>query len=205
MKSNVIALEKNMDFDVIYNEIDKVCVYNDLDKKSGLRLRLLTEELLGLIPHFMEYCNGELWVENQDSNYEIHVSFIANEPTDLEKERLIDISNTRKNAAYVGIMGKIRGLIEGMIEGYKLGVKAGLTCSDQDVQGFYMAGAYNTPSYSVVWNLNNYSKNVNEDHQNGDKEEEWDELEKSIIANLADDLSVGIAGNKVDLIVKKAF
>ena len=33
--------------------------------------------------------------------------------------------------------------------------------------------------------------------------EEWDELEKSIIANLADDVTVGINGNNVEMIITK--
>ncbi len=36
-------------------------------------------------------------------------------------------------------------------------------------------------------------------------EERWDELEKSVIANLADDVSVGIVGTTVEMTVTKAF
>ena len=33
----------------------------------------------------------------------------------------------------------------------------------------------------------------------------WDELEKSIVANIADDIKVKIIGKKVEMIVSKAF
>ena len=33
----------------------------------------------------------------------------------------------------------------------------------------------------------------------------WDELEKSIIANLADDVRVSVSGNNVELIIEKAI
>ena len=36
-----------------------------------------------------------------------------------------------------------------------------------------------------------------------EKEEAWDELEKSVITKIADDVIVGIQGRKVDIIVKK--
>lgn len=39
---------------------------------------------------------------------------------------------------------------------------------------------------------------------NGPKQE-WDGLEKSIIANIADDVEIGIAGYTVDMTVLKTF
>ena len=35
--------------------------------------------------------------------------------------------------------------------------------------------------------------------------EAWDELEKSVIAKIADDVIVGLKGKRVDIIVKKSF
>ena len=35
--------------------------------------------------------------------------------------------------------------------------------------------------------------------------DEWDELEKSIIANIADDVSVGINKDMVEMIITKRF
>lgn len=40
---------------------------------------------------------------------------------------------------------------------------------------------------------------------NPKKEEEWDQLEKSIVAKLADNVIVGVMGKKVDIIIKKEF
>ena len=61
-------------------------------------------------------------------------------------------------------------------------------------------GCYADPTgYSNAWSLSNY--------RSGTKEEtkEWDELEKSIIAKLADDVIVGIIGEKVEIVIKKKF
>ena len=38
-----------------------------------------------------------------------------------------------------------------------------------------------------------------------DNEEPWDELEKSIIANLADDVTVAVKGNNVEIVITKDF
>ena len=51
-----------------------------------------------------------------------------------------------------------------------------------------------------IWTLANYRQNVSKE-----KDEEWDELEKSIIANIADDVQVGLQGSKVEITVKKTF
>ena len=53
---------------------------------------------------------------------------------------------------------------------------------------------------SPLWTLNNYREKVSQE-----KGEKWDELEKSIIGNIADDILVGMDGTKVEITVKKAF
>ena len=50
----------------------------------------------------------------------------------------------------------------------------------------------------------NYRESFDSNAQ-AEKQEAWDELEKSIIAKLADDVIVGVLGGKVDIVVKKKF
>ena len=47
------------------------------------------------------------------------------------------------------------------------------------------------------WSLSRYQL------QKDAKEEEWDELEKSVVAKLADDITVGVKNGKVELVIKK--
>jgi len=61
---------------------------------------------------------------------------------------------------------------------------------------FYRYGMIEHP----VWSLEKYSEEAKKAQG-----EPWDELEKSIIANIADDVLVGVQGKRVDIIVKKAF
>ena len=53
---------------------------------------------------------------------------------------------------------------------------------------------------SVVWSLNDY-----QDKARKEKGEQWDELEKSIISNIADNVLVNLQGDKVEIVVKKDF
>ena len=53
--------------------------------------------------------------------------------------------------------------------------------------------------YIYSWSLFNYKTAVEE------KEDEYAELERSIVAKLADDIIVGVRGNNVEIVVKKSF
>ena len=58
---------------------------------------------------------------------------------------------------------------------------------------------------SVDWSMVDYRNHVKKENGNNESTEAWDELEKSIIANIADDVKVKILGNKVEIIVFKNF
>ena len=50
---------------------------------------------------------------------------------------------------------------------------------------------------TYTWSFNQYKENIGKD------DEHWDELEKSIVANLADDVQVGIMNDSVEMIIYK--
>ena len=55
-----------------------------------------------------------------------------------------------------------------------------------------------------TWSMQKYQRGLESMKQdNVEPEEAWDELEKSIVANIADDVLVGIKNNTVELIIKK--
>ena len=68
----------------------------------------------------------------------------------------------------------------------------------------YMGDMYDSCSIQgdeVVWTLNDYVKKVSSNKEN----EEWDELEKSIIANVADNVVVSIRRHRIEVTVSKTF
>jgi hypothetical protein len=59
---------------------------------------------------------------------------------------------------------------------------------------------------AVVWSMALYKEDVqNHISENEKASEAWDELEKSIVANIADDVKVKIIGNDVEMIIIKSF
>ena len=53
-----------------------------------------------------------------------------------------------------------------------------------------------------LWSLNRYRSAVKEGKAPA---ENWDELEKSVIARLADDVQIGISGQNVEMVIYKKF
>jgi hypothetical protein len=55
--------------------------------------------------------------------------------------------------------------------------------------------------YAYLWSLDQYRSTVDR----SERAEEWDELEKSVIASVADDVVVGVKGKRADIVVIKKF
>ena len=198
MKSDVCTLSHDSaDLYRILDEVEKTAQYNRLDKKETGRLRLLAEELIGMIPELLEFGSGTFWTESDGKTYELHVSLTPAETMNSERrEKLLAVSSSGKNAAAVGIMNKIRIAAELMMLDYaEVSAEIPLACE------FYNMGMTTMPmSLENSWSLNAYRVQAKKE-----KTEAWDELEKSIIATIADDVLVGIQGKRVDIIVKKTF
>ena len=193
MKTDVFKFTDNTDeLERMLDETEKTAKYVGLDKKQTIRLRLLAEELMGMLPEMMEYCSGEFWIESVDKQVELHVSVKLDDMLSADRDKLLSVSTSGKNAAAKGIMGKVRAAAEMMlIEYFSL---------PADMQyDFYNMGMSDPYYYANAWSLNQYKAAV------AQNTEAWDELEKSIIANLADDVIVGIKGKQADIIVKKNF
>lgn len=194
MKSDVYELEKSMtDFHKIPAEAERVAVYNRLDERQSGRLRLLSEELIGMLPELLEFGDGEFWIENDGKKYELHVCVTPNSVTDLDKDKILSVSRTGKNAAAKGIINKIRIAAQMMLMSYEE------STSEYPFEFYDMGMITGMRHYTNAWSLASYKE------QASGHKEKWDELEKSVIANLADDVIVGITGKKVEIIVVKNF
>jgi hypothetical protein len=62
-------------------------------------------------------------------------------------------------------------------------------------------GGVDSADYNYYWSLEQYKQEVEKEKQT----DAWDELEKSVIASVADDVIVGVKGKKADIIVVKKF
>ena len=202
MKTDVCRFEREVpDIGSITDLAAKSAAYNGLDKGQELKLTLLCEELVEMLPNLLIYGNGEFWIENNGNEYRLHTVVEADQLISAtDREDILSVSTSGRNAAAVGIMNKIRIAAEVMIAAYAESEGTSDMVYPDSHYSFYEQGRFVDPiGYSSEWSLEKYRSEV----QKGS--DAWDELEKSIIANMADDVTVGIIGGKVEIVVKKTF
>ncbi len=171
-----------------------------LDKKPVLHLRLLSEELFGMLRGIAGDVKAEYWIETEGKSFELHMKSDI-KMTDEAKSQLLAASSSGKNSAAIGFMGRIKV----MIADFLLASSEVMPYAMMNTASAYpMGNALN--STSSAWSLIDYKTDVKK-HLDDSKEasEAWDELEKSIVANVADDVKVKIVGKNVEIIVCKAF
>ena len=118
-----------------------------------------------------------------------------------KRNSLIEVSTSGKNAAAKGIMGKLKEIVELYWLGYNDGVEDSTGIDFSTYTGMAMSTMSSTAG-STRWTLSDYRSKI-ECQKDSGKGEEWDELEKSIVANIADDISIGIKGETVMIVITK--
>lgn len=191
MKSTVVNISREQDnLNGILSESKKTCAYAGLDAKQELRIRLLAEELIGMLKEMSSEFEGEFWIEQNGTKFELITQIYTYDVMDKKTKRgYIEVSSSKKNAAAKGIMGRIRHVAENF-----------LYSEDAAYNANYISYQLESDALSGnIWSLNNYK-----DSQET-ASEPWDEIEKSIVANLADDVTVSVKGKSVEIIITKSF
>ena len=186
---------------------DNYAWHAGLDKRDTLRLNLLVEETLGMVKAMVNDFYGQLWFSGDDSACEIHLEATANMDSGRRQE-LISVSSSGKNAAAKGFMGMLGDVISGAL--HNMGRAVDTACSESAMSGNIIVpeGAGNPNLYDLtpVWTLDQYRANVEKGRLESDKlEQAKQDLEKSIVANLADDIVVGVKGDRIELVITKRF
>ena len=207
MKSEICPLNNELiSLNIILKEVESFTKKCELSEKEALKIRLWAEELKGMLPSLVENFEGVFWLENEGSNYEIHVEFDVAEMSFEKRNKLVAFSSSGKNEATKGIMGKIRAVAETMMlaisePATSLGVP--YYGAEHMTLGFIYVDPASVVenSYMYSWSLNNYKSDVYKE----EIKEASDELEYSIVANLADDILVGVKGKFVEITIKKTI
>lgn len=177
-----------------------------LDRRDALRLDLLAEETLGMMKGVVEAFHGQLWFEGDAAQCAIHLQATAKLDAG-QKHELISVSSTGTNAAARGFMGKLGELIAGAVYRYGQAVEDASKVYGPQYGALDVAGM-STPiaaDLMPVWTLQQYRSNLEDDRGIGEVDAAWDELERSIVARLADDIVVGVRGDSIEMIITKRF
>lgn len=176
-----------------------------LDGRNALRLELLVEETLGMVKTMLDSFYGQIWFTADGRDVEIHFEATADMDAD-KKEELLSVSSTGKNVAAKGFMAKLGEMISGALHsaGRSIDAYGQETMKYGVVHTPELMAAY--PDMMTIWTLQTYRVDLDQARTDGDfAEEAWDELEKSIVAKLADDVAVGVRGDRIDLVIRKRF
>ena len=204
MKTEVISVFANGNGrDEALEVTEKTGAFMGLDQKSSLRLRLLSEELIELIRTFSDDIPGEFWLETSERDVQIHLK--TDIPMDLKtRNELLSVSSSGKNAAAKGLIGKIREMIASATLPDDPETKA---MTDQAL-GLMTLGSQMGSKYggAYAWSMADYINQINTTvAETPETKDAKDELEKSIVANLADDIKVSIVKSEVEVVICKAF
>ena len=183
------------------NETEKYADYQRLDRKERMHIRILAEEMLGMVETIAGNLYAYYWIEDDSEGYQLHLEAKV-EMSTTKKDALIDASTSKQNSSAKGIMGKLRDVFQNYWMGYKE------TLTDSPNYYDYMRYGMIDPgvnSSTAIWSLSQYQTVVRNDENDEGEQEDWDELEKSIIANIADDVTVGIKGNNVEMVITKRW
>jgi hypothetical protein len=191
MKTDVIMVTSSGDrMEKALEQAEKVAAYKGLSHKNALHLRLLTEETMSMMRSVAGDAEGKFWIEDNQDVFEIHLQ-METDVDETQRKQLLSASSSGKNEASRGLMGNIRSFFEPM-DGLPVFFNAALITD--------------SPVYTdMSWSMRLYQEQLQAylAQKREGAAEAWDELEKSVVSNIADDVKVSILGRDVEMVIFK--
>ena len=199
MKTDVITVtNRGSRMDAALAQADKVAAYKGLTGKNALHLRLLTEEMMGMMRSITGESEGRFWIEDDGGEYRLHLA-VTTRMDSGKRDRLLSAASSGKNESAKGLMGRLRDFFE--------------RGADEDIAPLHsplmLAGVYEhstAPALDWEWSMARYEAELGERVRRDDASARaaWDELEKSVVSHVADDVKIAIRGREVEMtIIKK--
>ena len=193
MKTDVIAVSSSGNqIGKALEQVEKMAAYKGLSRKDTLHLRLLTEEMMGMMRSITGEKDGYFWIEDEAGEYQLHLQ--VNTRMNLEKrDQLLKASTTGKNEAERGLMGRLRDFFD----------------QGDDMPGYPlyhmdMMSEYNGTMLNWEWSMLAYQETLSKYTAKDEKARAmWDELEKSVVTHVADDVKVAIRGQMAEMTIIK--
>ncbi len=202
MKTEIVDISANgKGIDKALDITERTGAFAGLDKENSLRLRLLSEELIGFFRSFTDELDGTFYLTVTDGSVEIHLATDINMDIKTRNE-ILSVASTGKNAAAKGIMGKIREMVANITLPDDPESRAK---TDQAISLMQLGSQIGAHSGDYSWAMSSYLASVNNEENAAPEDEDADGLEKSIVERFADDVTVHIVGSKVEVTVLKRF
>ncbi len=198
MKTDVITVSsEGTRVESALKQAEKVAAYKEMSPKGALHLRLLTEEMMGLMRSMTGAREGLFWIEDENGVYSLHLQ-VNSRLSEEKREKLLAVATSGKNESARGLMGRLRDFFD--------------WSSDEDVAAYSgplvmhdMFAQSSSPMLDWEWSMTRYESALYSRVEKGDAAAKiaWDELEKSVVRHVADDIKVSIRSGIVEMTILK--
>lgn len=175
----------------IKEALAQIDALENLSTKDQGCLRLLTEEMFSMVKELLKKESLDFTVGLDNGKYTLCVA-TKTWVDDQAQKQFLSMSSSGKNAANKGAKGLLGLVLETLMYGatpvaYHTIIPYGMQTSYGD--------------YSGLWTLSNYMEFAPPTTVRSD----WDGMEKSIIANFADDVAIGVRSGNLEITVTKTL
>ena len=193
----IIVSTKNLVIDNVLENVEDSIDELGLGRKDGLHLRLLAEETIGMLKAMAGEYAALLWFERDGDTCKVRVTAKTEEMNYSTKKELLSVSKSGHNALARGFMQKLGDVIENGLLNYDEVMKIHQENGMPGPQEFTFMGM-NSSEMMMTWTLEQYRVSIDESDA---LDAAADELERSIVANLAKDVIVGVKKDHVELTI----
>lgn len=168
-----------------------------LPAREAVRLSLLAEETVGMIYGIVSEFEAELWLEGDRESGKLYLDVLSGGAPDQKAERRIP----------AGFMAKVGEMLQCAFrfEGEEDVPDAFWNA----IPGYLKIGAERFAKSTLLmgrWSLNAYRQALRDKQKEGEAvADALDELEKSIVASIADDVTVGVKDQRIRLVITRKF
>ena len=97
MKTDVILVSNDGNqMEAALNQTGKVAAYKKLSSRNELQLRLLAEEMMGMMRSITGKADGRFWIEDRDDVYQLHLQ-VETRLNAEKRGQLLSASSSGKN------------------------------------------------------------------------------------------------------------
>lgn len=176
----------------IKEALTQIDTIGELGFKERGCLRLLTEEMFSMCHKLLGVYSLDFEIKQDGRLYTLS-GITETRVGEMAREQLLSVSSSGKNAANKGVSGILGAVLE-------------LFSMEREPEFYSTAPLYGMHDLDgnfryYTWTLSRYIEEI--EANNG--ENEWDGLEKSIIANFADDVSIGVRCRRLEMTITKTF
>ena len=105
MKSDSISIDnQGSGFEAALSQTEAAAKFRGLNDREALRLRILTEELLGMVKSITGQMTGTFWIDSEERAFTLHLS-TKTKMDALKRYQFISASTENRNEAAMGFLG----------------------------------------------------------------------------------------------------